>query len=318
MTIAYTLVNIKYLPVAKTMVDSFVEHNPDIPIYICLFDEKKDIQDSIFLEYNIYDKSNLNNEEYDSMRSRYDDMSMACALKPFFAEALIRDYNPDNIIYLDADMMFFSSIQHLSKLLLEPQNSIILTGHNYTLSEAHNNLTEYQNLRKYGLYNAGFLAIRINAESLSFLKWWREILFTKCIREDYNGIYYDQTWLDLAPIYFPNTFILKDIGYNVAYWNLKERTVSKKENQYYVNDNIPLVFYHFARFKYYEKEYIDGFKIRFDSYPVVQKIFSLYRKLLKENLYERFHPFLEPKKISFFQKLKISLKYRLSLIIEKL
>ena len=110
MTIAYTIVNIKYLPVAKTLVDSFMKHNQNIPIYICFFDDKKNIEDPIFLDYNIYDKNNLDQEEYEDMRRRYTDFSMASSLKPFFGEALIRDFNPEYVIYLDADIKVFNSL----------------------------------------------------------------------------------------------------------------------------------------------------------------------------------------------------------------
>lgn len=319
MTIAYTLVNIKYLPVAKTMVDSFVEHNPDISIYICLFDEKKDIQDSIFLEYNIYDKSNLNKEEYDSMRSRYDDMSMACALKPFFAEALIRDYNPDNIIYLDADMMFFSSIQHLSKLLLEPQNSIILTGHIYTIISSDAELILNQSIRKNGIFNAGFFALKNNNHGVMFLNWWKKILFVKCIKDVNNAVLYDQTWLDLIPLYFENNLlILKDLGYNVAFWNGEERKISKKETRYFINDNYKLVFYHFARYNYYNTQIPYKENMSFEEKQNLEDLFRMYKLKLKNNLFEKYIFINKKRYPSIFTKIKISLKYRLTLLVDKL
>lgn len=319
MTIAFTIVNIPYLPVAKAMADSFVTHNPEVPLYICLFDDQDDIQDAMFLDYHIYDKSHLNKEEYDDMRRRYDNFSMACALKPFFAEALLRDFDPEHIVYLDADLMFFDSLTKLDEVLNIQQKSIVLTGHQYTVIPSENEVSNNQTLRKYGIYNAGFIALKNNAVGQQFLAWWKRILFTKCIRDDENGIYYDQTWLDLVPMYFGDDFyMLKDLGYNVAYWNLDERILCFRNEKYFINQKIPLVFYHFARFQYYNDMYIDGFKIKFDDFPLLKNIFDQYRNILQKNLYEKSIPASTPKKISFRKRLKISLKYRLPLWIDKL
>ncbi|RRQ45847.1 hypothetical protein [Chryseobacterium sp. SC28] len=319
MTIAFTIVNIPYLPVAKALADSFVTHNPEVPLYICLFDDQDDIQDAMFLDYHIYDKSHLNKEEYDDMRHRYDNFSMACALKPFFAEALLRDFDPEHIVYLDADLMFFDSLTKLDEVLNIQQKSIVLTGHQYTVIPSENELSNNQTLRKYGIYNAGFIALKNNAVGQQFLAWWKRILFTKCIRDDENGIYYDQTWLDLVPMYFGDDFyMLKDLGYNVAFWNLEERHLSAKGGNYFINEHYPLVFYHFARYKYYKPEFINGFYMRFEGQDSLFEIFTTYRKNLKQNLFEEYHKEPIAKRPTFIDKLKISLKYRLGLIVDKL
>ena len=320
MTIAYTIVNINYLPVAKTMVDSFVKHNPNIPIYICLFDDKKKIQEPIFLDYNIYDKNNLRQEEYEDMRSRYNDFSMASSLKPFFGEALIRDFNPDCVIYLDADIKVFNSLEKIEHIFRNQDQSIILTGHQYAIISTENELQINQRFRKYGIYNAGFFAVKNSSAGTSFLKWWRRMLFTNCIGDEKNGIFYDQSWLDLVTIYFADDlYLLQDVGYNVAFWNLQERKVSMDKGNYKINNDFSLVFYHFARFKYYEDSFMDGFNISSEQYPIIEKIFSEYKSELKLNLFDKYiFPPPKPKKITLKEKIKNSLKYRIILIIDKL
>lgn len=314
MTIAFTLVNIAYLPMAKTLADSFIQNNPEIPFYICLFDDKHKIKEPIFLEYNIYDKNNLNSEEYDDMRSRYDNFSMACALKPFFSEALIKDFNPEKLIYLDADIKVFHNFEKVQNIL-NNDASIVLTGHLYTMIPDEKELSSNQEIRKYGLYNAGFFAIKTNESGTQFLNWWKRILFKKCIQDDENGIYYDQTWLDLVPIYFKDTFVLRDLGYNIAYWNLKERTISSRNGKYFVNENIPLVFYHFAR---YQNNLPSTDKVEsFDSLTETEALILNYHKELVQNKFEEYT--IESfKKSTFRDKIKISLKYRLGLLIDKL
>lgn len=320
MTIAYTLVNIAYLPFAKTLADSFVLHNPEIPFYICLFDDKKEIQDSVFLDYNIYDKDHLKKEEYNEMRNRYDNMSLACALKPFFADALIRDYNPENIMYLDADMMAFSSFGHELENFSKLNKSVGLTAHQYQIIESDSELKDNQKLRKYGVYNAGFLMIANNPKGIEFLEWWKRILAQLCIRQDSNGIYYDQTWLDLVPAYFSDSFYpITNLGFNVAYWNWNERLISKNpENQIIINGNYPLVFYHFARFNYYNPAELENYS----SFPniILENLFLTYKNLLKQNLIEKYQHKKEEKKekTSLLRKLRLSFKNRLQNFVNKL
>lgn len=315
MTIAFTLVNIAYLPMAKTLVDSFRNQHPEIPIYICLFDDEEKIKDDFFNDYLIYDFKNLDQVEFNDMSSRYDNMSMACALKPFFAEALLRDFNPDSIIYLDADMKLFNPLDLVFEKFKNNQ-SILLTGHLHTILNDEKEVVSNCEIRKYGLYNAGFLALQNDKVGKEFLQWWKRMLFEKCIRDDKNGIYYDQTWLDLVPIYFKlNTYIIDDFGYNVAYWNIKERNLSIINGQYYINDHIPLIFYHFARYKDHmpDGEVLDESKL-----TIHQKLILDYQKELNSNKFEKYSKTVFSKKISILKRLRISLKYRLGLIVDKL
>lgn len=315
MTIAYTLVNIAYLPMAKTLVDSFRNQHPEIPIYICLFDDKDEIKDDFFNDYLIYDYKNLNQKEYSDMRHRYDNMAMACALKPFFAEALIKDFNPDSIIYLDADMKLFNPLNLIFEKFKE-NYSILLTGHLYTILKDEKEVISNREIRKYGLYNAGFLAFKNDAIGNEFLQWWRRMLFEKCLREDKNGIYYDQTWLDLVPIYFSSdTYIIKDLGYNVAYWNSKERKLTLQNEQYFINASIPLIFYHFARYK---SNMPQGDLVDEEKLTANQKIVLDYQKELDSNKFEKYSKQTFSKKITWAQRLRISLKYRLGLLVDKL
>ena len=56
----------------------------------------------------------------------------------------------------------------------------------------------------------------------------------------------DQRWVDFVPSFFDH-HILKDPGYNVAYWNLHGREVFSDGDRYLV-DGVPLRFFHFSGF----------------------------------------------------------------------
>ena len=60
-----------------------------------------------------------------------------------------------------------------------------------------------------------------------------------------RGYFVDQRWMDLAPGLIPSLFVLRDPGYNVAYWNLSSRDVRRTGDGYTVNGR-PLRFFHFS------------------------------------------------------------------------
>jgi hypothetical protein len=62
-----------------------------------------------------------------------------------------------------------------------------------------------------------------------------------------KGLMTDQKWVDLAPTLFPDTLIFRDDTYNVAWWNINQRQVTRCGEQFLVNGR-PLTFYHFSGF----------------------------------------------------------------------
>ena len=69
---------------------------------------------------------------------------------------------------------------------------------------------------------------------------------TACVAPE-RGYFVDQRWMDFAPGLVEGLFILRDPGYNVAYWNLAGRDLRKRGNRYEV-DGRPLRFFHFSGF----------------------------------------------------------------------
>ena len=94
----------------------------------------------------------------------------------------------------------------------------------------------------------GFVGVSKCSESFSFLEWWSDRCLKLGFYEPQLGLAVDQKWIDLAPSFFPKLKILHNVGLNVAFWNLHDRFLSKVNNQWFVNGNIPLVFFHFSSF----------------------------------------------------------------------
>ena len=57
-----------------------------------------------------------------------------------------------------------------------------------------------------------------------FLDWWWQRTRREALVDVARMMFTDQRWVDFVPSFFDH-HILKDPGYNVAYWNLHGREV---------------------------------------------------------------------------------------------
>ena len=77
-----------------------------------------------------------------------------------------------------------------------------------------------------GAFNAGFFALRRSESATVFLRWWLDAM---CGQRQLEAVFaHDQHWLSLAIVYFPWIHVLRDPGYNVAFWNIHERPLSRQ------------------------------------------------------------------------------------------
>src|SRR6185503_4104909 len=145
-----------------------------------------------------------------------------------------------DVIYLDPDIKLFGSLEPVSRLAR--QHSIVLTPHT-TVPIPHDGrrIDAFQILAS-GIYNLGFVALGPRCEP--FLDWWWQRTRREARSDPAQMMFTDQRWVDFVPGFFEH-FILKDPGYNVAYWNLHGRRLTYEDGRYLV-DGQPLTFFHFS------------------------------------------------------------------------
>jgi hypothetical protein len=136
----------------------------------------------------------------------------------------------------------------------------------------------------------GFIAASRSATTFSFLKWWQTRLRDYCYYRAGSGMFVDQIWLTLAPLYFDGIYVEKNPGYNMCYWNHFERRLSSVDGRYVVNGDQDLIFYHFSSYKPERPEIVatrlSGEMIAsFDEQPVLKAVYDDFRQRLFENGY---------------------------------
>lgn len=185
--------------------------------------------------------------EFDPMLARYNIIEFNTAVKPFYFEYLFAKFpEVDRIYYLDPDLCFYQTPKVMD---LEWGEAEILLTPNLIYTTSRPSTGELASLR-HGMYNLGFLGLKRGAESFRLIQWWKERLKEHCRIDKCYGIFVDQKWLDLAPMFFDRIKSVKHPGWNMAWWNFSERKLLETPDEYAVNqEETPLVFFHFSGFK---------------------------------------------------------------------
>lgn len=226
---------------------SLLDHDDDFNLHIlCLDDEAHAILNSLNLT-----KASLTrladfedeNPELKEIKKTRSLVEYFWTLSPSWPLHLLNKHPEiDVITYLDSDLLFFSSPQPIFDEFAD--NDILIIGHKYSekfkICEA-----------SYGTYNVGFLSFRNNENGKACLKWWQNKCNEWCYYTTEDGKMGDQYYLNEWPKLFKNVCDLKNIGANVAIWNMANYEFKKNDDAVLV-DNQPLIFFHFNQFSIYK------------------------------------------------------------------
>jgi hypothetical protein len=144
----------------------------------------------------------------------------------------------DRLVYLDADLFFFSSPQPVWDEL--GRGSVLLCTHRFP-----DFLRHYE---QHGRYNVGVLGWRRDQDGLACLEWWRERCLEWCFDRLEPGRYADQKYLEEWPRLFGGVVECRHPGVNVAPWNWLGPRWTFTGGRLQV-DGQPVVIFHFARFR---------------------------------------------------------------------
>lgn len=241
----FTIVSRNYLAYAITLLQSVAEQYPDAHRYLCLADTPEDDAslDSPFFELVTIDQLSLPN--FKAFAFRYDIMELNTAVKPYMFEWLRKRHPQQGLLYIDPDIIVLRRLSHVEQAFAEGA-SLVLTPHlNAPMSD--DLLPDELSIMRSGVYNCGFVAINAAHPSAGkIIEWWSEKLEFQCFSDLEAGLFTDQKWMDMAPGLFPDVSILRNDGYNVAYWNLAQRPVQRAADGGYTAGGVPLVFAHFS------------------------------------------------------------------------
>jgi hypothetical protein len=93
-----------------------------------------------------------------------------------------------------------------------------------------------------------------------------------------------------VPLFFKGVFVMDHDGYNIAYWNIHERSIEKVDGRFIVNKKFPLVFFHYSGYSTKHPGQIARHQDRFDmaDMPCYKEIFQQFHHGLELNRHQDF------------------------------
>ena len=282
--VACTIVSQNYLGFAATVSASYLMNHPNHQFVVLIVDEPTESLISEQYPFEVVFAKDLPIPDFRSIAFQFDILELNTNVKPTFLKYLFQQKCAEKVIYLDPDIFCYQPFDTLLALL--DGSSIVLTPH-CTQPIRDEYLPTEQDFLRTGIFNLGFIGLRHSEETLRLLDWWEQRCLSRGYHEIPSGLFVDQKWMNLAPCFFSSVHILKHPGYNMAYWNLHERSLGQDgSGRWVVNGTCLLVFFHFSGIDLNSLAGISKYQNRFDlaNRPDLAELFLHYEKSLRTML----------------------------------
>ena len=245
-TYVFTSATLAYLPKVRVLAETVKAHSPKVH-FCLLLGELRPLSRPIAAPEidEVVTLDELGIADLKRWVFQHSLIELCTAIKGLFLKQLLARPNCGAVFYFDPDIVLFGAIEEMVRRF--DDGPILLTPH---LIVPETSLTAILDnevaVLKHGLFNLGFLAVLPSPEGRAFAEWWWTRLKDSCRSDIAGGLFTDQRWIDLVPIFFEGTVIVRDTAWNVATWNLGQRRVSGTLESGLLVDGRPLVFFHFS------------------------------------------------------------------------
>ncbi len=281
-TAACTIIAKNYLAQARVLARSFKREHPDSGMFVLVIDDIEGFVDASQEPFETLTLGELAIPDVQSLCFKYTVMELATAVKPFLLQFLLDRRGVQRLLYLDPDIQVTSDLSQLFERLL--QKSIMLTPH-ITRAIDDGSFASEVRIMQSGTYNLGFIGISDTPTTREMLAWWQKRCHDHCVSRPEQGLFVDQKWIDLVPGLFGDVDVIREPGYNVAYWNLHEREVTI--NSPPLVNGQTLRFFHFSGYDPDKPHIVSKHQTRFNMNEVgdAERLFGEYGRRLGEEGY---------------------------------
>lgn len=273
---AFTIAANNYLPLARLWAETYRAHHPGAEVRIVLVDRPLPDLDYAALGVPVQFAEELPIPGFLSLAFTYEPIELATAIKPAVFRWLRDALGWKRAAYFDPDIWVLDALPEIDRALAEGA-SVALTPHITAPLEDGYHPSE-RSLRLAGIYNLGFVALRLDESTRGFLDWWERRCRRFCRIDPHHGLFVDQSWMDFAPAFLEKVSILRSPRLNLAYWNLAHRALVKHGDRYLVNGE-PLGFLHWSGFDPDDPRVLSRHQSRFPRIenPLLAELLGLYR-----------------------------------------
>jgi len=237
-----TVTTRNYLYRTRALFESVQHFLPGSLGIACCADSLQGTGDPANENFKVVEAASLQLPRYSQLAFALNATALCCALKPHAIKFVLRDTRIRRVLYIDNDIGLYRTPVELLALL--EAHSFVLTPHHLNPLSVGTRPNETV-LLPFGIYNAGLFAVKQSKEVSDFIDWWGDWMLDPRHLDSLWA--YDQTWLNYVPVYCPQSCVLRDPSYNVAFWNLPERDFKMNEESFYCGEK-PLTAFHLSNF----------------------------------------------------------------------
>jgi glycosyltransferase involved in cell wall biosynthesis len=275
-----TIIAKNYWAHARSLAACLAEHHPDVVLQVLVIDgDEQTVEAAARERFDVVlpDAIGIEQREFRRMATMYDVLELSTAVKPWLIRTLLKE-DGTPVIYLDPDIEVFAPITEAAELA--DARGIVLTPHTLEALPSDGYEPSELTILGSGTYNLGFIAV--GRDAFGFLDWWADHLRRDGLISKDEGMFVDQRWVDLAPSLF-DVHIVRDAGWNVAYWNLAQRPITRFGNRLEAAGR-PLRFFHYSGFDP-DRPRLSLFqgenpRVRLEDQPVVAELCERYARRL--------------------------------------
>ncbi|ONI72741.1 glycosyl transferase [Actinosynnema sp. ALI-1.44] len=281
--IACTIVARNYLPFARVLAKSYLEHHPGHEFVVVVTDGVPGGVTGDGFQLAGPELLGVDRADYLRMATAYTAQELASAVKPLLLRQLLT--RADVVVHLHPDIHVLAPMPEVVRLAAS--HDIVLTPRFLSpLPRDHKEPDDLTALGE-GMFDLGFVAVGQGAGD--FLDFWADRLRQDALVDAPRQMFADQRWADQIPALFRHT-VIRDTGFDVAYWNLHERPVSRAADGTLRAGAHPLRFFHFSGYRPEDPWLLSVHctlrpRIRLSEHPEVARLCAAYRDLLLANGY---------------------------------
>lgn len=232
-----------YRPAARVFAASYRRHHPGHEVVVALLDAAPGLDETVEGVHWLGPQAfGLDSADLARMATAYTLTELATAVKPFLLRELRR--RAEVVVYLDPDMVVYQPLDDVVELARE--RGVVLTPHLLDPLPRDGKEPDEAVIMGTGIFNLGFVAV--GPGSAEFLDFWAQRLRTDAVMDPEHQLFTDQRWVDQVPGLFEHA-VLRDPGFDVAYWNLGQRPVSRDADGTWRAGEAVLRVFHFSGYR---------------------------------------------------------------------
>jgi hypothetical protein len=245
-----TVATRNYFHRVRSLLASVKELMPGALRLACSVDAVEGFLDAEKEGYELVDAGELGIPRFEQLMLALNPTAACCLLKPHAVMKAFQYPGIKRVLYIDNDMGLYHQPEEMLEALC--RHSFVLTPHHLAPLPEGTTPDEFMQV-SHGIYNAGMFGVANVPEAINFLKWWAKWMMDP--RHLFHRYSYDQVWLNYVPVYCLNANVLREPGYNVAYWNLCERELTQAGGSFFCGAH-PLVAFHFSAFDDHKPDHL--------------------------------------------------------------